>query len=512
MVRYALARASERASMSCTTYVRGGWGTLTAAGEFTATTLAVTTLLALASPPAMHLQAERAADIATGLALFAAAAGAGSGALLMMSARMRRDPCGIWLCLALLIYTLVAIPAATIGATSSWDEAVVGNVRLFAHIGFVALIYLTALATTVPQRLTVAGGMLGMLTAGGVLALAGKVYPSVCLGVTTSPATRWILVGFWLVGPLVLLGRAIRGHSAMFYRVGLALEVVAVAHALRLDEGSPTAPLGVSFALLRLLGIGILFCVAVGAFRQCLSSVDSANDDQQRQLQHARLTLEQARERDHELRNGLAGLACATSCLFDGDGDSAALRRAVVAEVARLHTMVRIPSNGMADARDHSASSEEAFSVEDVLVDQVSLRRSSALDIRLESDSQLLAAGTPAVLAQVISNLLTNCEHHAPGSPVHIRARTAGATVRISVTDFGPGIPAAIEGPVFERGQRGAGSSGQGIGLYVSSRLLRASSGTMSIAPSSHDGTGCTVTIDLPRAPSKSDLPLNPNP
>jgi two-component system OmpR family sensor kinase len=308
---------------------------------------------------------------------------------------------------------------------------------------------------------------------------------------------RWGLNGFWIVAALTLMARALQERSETCYRVGLALGIVAVAHALRVSQGSPAAQLGLPFSLVRLFGILLLLWVAVGVTRRCLSEVAQATSEQQEKLCYAQMKLQRARERDHELRNGLAGLAGATRYIHASGQQTSELQRAVAAELARLNTMMRkTPDNAPVETDQPPVG----YSVEEVLTDQVALRRSTGMDIRLDTDPRLRATGSPAALAQVISNLLANCERHAPGSPVRIQARDIGSTVRIRVTDFGPGVPEGSERAMFQLGTRGATSEGQGIGLHVSNRLLRQESGSIAILASHPDRPGCTVIVQLPLA------------
>jgi two-component system OmpR family sensor kinase len=124
------------------------------------------------------------------------------------------------------------------------------------------------------------------------------------------------------------------------------------------------------------------------------------------------------------------------------------------------------------------------------------------MDIRLDAELGLFALGSPSSLAQVITNVLTNCAKHAPGSPVRIQASRAGDTVRIRVSDFGAGIEQGTEQAVLEMGVRGAHSNGDGLGLHICQRLLQADGGRIFIRPRRPNEPGCTVFMDLPAAAS----------
>jgi two-component system OmpR family sensor kinase len=109
----------------------------------------------------------------------------------------------------------------------------------------------------------------------------------------------------------------------------------------------------------------------------------------------------------------------------------------------------------------------------------------------------LRARGDSAVLAQVVTNLLANCERHAPGAPVAIRAVEDGGKALIEVRDQGPGLPAGAEEEVLRRGARDESAGGTGLGLYISAQLLEGQRGSLALR-SVHDPAGCVATVTLP--------------
>jgi hypothetical protein len=151
---------------------RDRWS-LVVVGELVVAVSAVLTVLGLARAMA-HLDPVRLTDLTTVLTLCAAAAGATTAILFRMTAQLRPDPRNLWLCLALLVYTVVAIPAATIGATSRWDQAAVGNIRMFAHTTFIALLYLITWAPRMPRWLTVGTALAGLLVVAAALGGLGR--------------------------------------------------------------------------------------------------------------------------------------------------------------------------------------------------------------------------------------------------------------------------------------------------------------------------------------------------
>jgi len=424
------------------------------------------------------------------LALAAGACGAMSAILAGVFGRLADDARSTWICLATALYSLIGVPAATMGATVVRGDAAVGNLRLFAHVAFVVLILTAAFAPRLRPpwngwRLLLLGVLLAVVVAG-----AGSAFPEASLAVSDDPRARWLLEGLWLVSglPLVALGWSRRSEPLTF--VGLGCVVVSIAHALRLSAGDPRAALGFTFCAVRLFGMLLLLTGTLQLAREALRRVHALESEQREELEAARLGLQRAAERDHEVRNGLAGLAGAATIYTAAPDEARELRRAVASELARLDALLR------ADRADAGAG--RSFSVGPVLAEQVALRRSAGMDIRLDVDANLRAVGSPSTLAQVMSNILTNCARHAPGSPVRVQSICLEKKVIIRVCDFGPGVPVGSERAVFGMGVRGARSRGQGLGLHITERLLHGTGGAVRIEPRRTGFGGCTVVLELP--------------
>ncbi len=117
--------------------------------------------------------------------------------------------------------------------------------------------------------------------------------------------------------------------------------------------------------------------------------------------------------------------------------------------------------------------------------------------------------GDGADLRRVIDNLLGNARLHTPaGTTVRVRldAVQSGpfpelveASVRITVSDDGPGLSDAVRETVFERFARGETSrsregGGTGLGMAIARAVVEAHGGTIVLAP----GPGATFVVELP--------------
>ena len=274
--------------------------------------------------------------------------------------------------------------------------------------------------------------------------------------------------------------------------------MIAAAQLYRGGTGVPvTDP---AFAALQLVGALVVLVAFARIVARSLATVRSQQWAQQEELAVAALHVERARElaaeRDHELRNGLAGLAGITHLLSSGAGDDEQqrLKQAVLSELGRLHTIL----DGGAIAPD--AGPREEYAVEPVLAGLVTLRRSAGAPVTLEvddADGPLRACGDAAVLAQVITNLLANCDRHAPGSPVTVRAQRRADRVVIEVRDQGPGLRTALGHDLLQRGAHDPAAGGSGLGLHISARLVDREGGELDLRTVT-DPLGCLATVRLP--------------
>ncbi|MBI1863447.1 PAS domain S-box protein [Candidatus Microgenomates bacterium] len=106
-------------------------------------------------------------------------------------------------------------------------------------------------------------------------------------------------------------------------------------------------------------------------------------------------------------------------------------------------------------------------------------------------------------LEQVLHNLLTNAIKYSPRSnKVVVTMAKSDRFVRISVQDFGIGIPAKYQTKLFNRFYRVESAakefSGLGIGLFISSEIVKRHNGKINVE--SIEGRGSIFTVELPIA------------
>jgi signal transduction histidine kinase len=123
----------------------------------------------------------------------------------------------------------------------------------------------------------------------------------------------------------------------------------------------------------------------------------------------------------------------------------------------------------------------------------------------------IVAAADGDKVRQVVVNLLSNAVKYTPvGGTVRLACDADVATVRVHVTDTGPGIDPEQLPVIFEpfvQGHRALNrpNDGVGLGLAISRDLARGMAGDVTVT--TELGVGSTFTLALPRAP----LPGHPD-
>lgn len=110
-------------------------------------------------------------------------------------------------------------------------------------------------------------------------------------------------------------------------------------------------------------------------------------------------------------------------------------------------------------------------------------------------------------IAQVLDNLLTNAVKYSPGGGwVTISISSQNGRILVSITDEGPGIPAAALPHLFDRFYRAGArdvAAGLGLGLYIARMLIEAHGGQIWVE--SEPGAGSTFSFTLPALAASAD-------
>ena len=114
--------------------------------------------------------------------------------------------------------------------------------------------------------------------------------------------------------------------------------------------------------------------------------------------------------------------------------------------------------------------------------------------------------GVPHVVAdeqraeQVLSNLLSNALKYSDGGPIRISVDARDGHVVTTVTDRGPGVPAADRDRIFERFTRLGDHmtrkvGGAGLGLFIAKRLVEGMGGEISVRNAAEGGAAFSFSL-----------------
>ncbi|HWJ05583.1 MAG TPA: ATP-binding protein [Steroidobacteraceae bacterium] len=209
----------------------------------------------------------------------------------------------------------------------------------------------------------------------------------------------------------------------------------------------------------------------------------------------------------HELRTPLTALtlqAQEVAQLPSGPEREAAVGqlRAGVERVARLvEQLLALAREERAGAREH-APVDLLELAREVVGEMLPLADARHVDLGVETATSASVRGEREALRLLVRNVIDNAVRYSPeGGSVDVAIESVGdpARVELTVTDAGPGIPAAERDRVFDRFYRLPGTpvAGSGIGLALV-RSIASHHGANVRLEDGPDGRGLRVRISFP--------------
>jgi len=212
----------------------------------------------------------------------------------------------------------------------------------------------------------------------------------------------------------------------------------------------------------------------------------------------------------HEVRSPLNAIIGFSELLTDGVfGDLTDEQQAVVRDIlAAGNHLLRLISDVLDISKIHADKLDlqlEVLPVAAVAEQALTVARAQAheknLTLRNEIPTEFAVWADERRLTQILCNILSNAVRCSPEtSEVLLTAQTEGDYVRLSVQDHGCGIAPEDHERIFDDfvalptpGE----STGTGLGLAVSKRLVELMGGTISV--NSEKGQGATFSFTLPR-------------
>jgi PAS domain S-box-containing protein len=213
----------------------------------------------------------------------------------------------------------------------------------------------------------------------------------------------------------------------------------------------------------------------------------------------------------HELRTPLTSISAYTELLREADAatlaaDAPAMLEVIDRNTAQLRRIID-------ELLELSALDTGHAPVQTAPVDLAELAReavstaSAAIDgggLTIDTDlpDTLVVPGDQQRLRQILDNLLGNAVKYSPdGGRITVRARTAGRTAELTVSDTGIGVAPEERERMFTRFQRTSRARdraipGNGLGLALARAVVERHHGTIELT--AHEGPGTTVRVRLP--------------
>lgn len=203
----------------------------------------------------------------------------------------------------------------------------------------------------------------------------------------------------------------------------------------------------------------------------------------------------------HEVNNPLGGLMNAVDTLDVHGEDANARRRTIdllrrglagIQQVVRA-ALVTYKSDDRTRLLTHADLEDLPFLIQhETGTKQIDLRWRNDLPDELEVDA--------SSIRQIALNMLLNaCAATPERSQVSFIATVVGDSLRLSVTDEGPGLPATAFAAARAGAAGEAAPAGQGLGLWTASRLAARLGGRLDMRSAPTGGAEIELTAPLPR-------------
>ena len=243
----------------------------------------------------------------------------------------------------------------------------------------------------------------------------------------------------------------------------------------------------------------------IGDLARALEELTVRLEDRQRGLESF------ASDVAHELKNPLASIRSAAEMLSEVR-DPEERRRflaVILEEVARMEQQVSQLAEVTRIDAGLEAEEQAAVPLNGLLsriAERFRMRENGRVRFEITQPEQVLAVrASPARMTQVFENLFDNAASFSPdGGSVRVAlARSPDGSVAVTVSDEGPGIPAAHHARIFDRffsyRPEGAGEPGRlhtGLGLAIVRAIVEGYGGT--VAATNNPDRGAAFTVRMP--------------
>jgi PAS domain S-box-containing protein len=209
----------------------------------------------------------------------------------------------------------------------------------------------------------------------------------------------------------------------------------------------------------------------------------------------------------HELKTPLTSIKVYTELLHqmlvsNNDMESASLAAKMDSQVDKLTRLIKEMLDVSRIAGKTLLLNKEDFDINDLIKEVAEDTQPTTKTLLIKALAPTgLISGDRERLRQVLVNLISNGIKYSPEADrILISSEREGGFIKVSVLDFGIGIPENIHGRIFERFFRASDPEntfpGIGLGLYISAEIIKRHKGKIWF--NSKLGKGSTFWFSLP--------------
>nr|WP_277410224.1 PAS domain-containing sensor histidine kinase [Natrinema longum] len=202
----------------------------------------------------------------------------------------------------------------------------------------------------------------------------------------------------------------------------------------------------------------------------------------------------------HDIRNDMAVVLGWAEMLADHvDAEGSEYLEKILTSGEHVVELTEVAREYVETVVSNTELSVESVSLRSALETELSLREESFPEATFVVDGPLpdVEVAANSMLSSVFRNLLNNAvQHNDKDTPlVEASCVVRDDNVEIRIADNGPGIPDGKKDIVFGKGERGLGSPGTGIGLYLAQTLMTQYGGD--IWAEDNEPTGTVFVVEL---------------
>ena len=204
---------------------------------------------------------------------------------------------------------------------------------------------------------------------------------------------------------------------------------------------------------------------------------------------------------NHELRNMLTTAQLLGDRL--GEAEDPSVKRIAPRLITTLDRAIEYCSATLAYSRaTERAPKRRIVNVKPIVTDQLDLTKlgdGHPISVEVDVRDDLTVDADPEQLGRVLLNLMRNsvealARAKTPNAHISVSAGRLNGTVRLRVSDNGPGVPDGAKARLFSAFQASGRSGGTGLGLPIAEELVRLQGGSI-VLEDGRPGASFLITI-----------------